>query len=48
MFQLPSLDDVRQVIVDKASVEGSSTPKLLREAVDVPQGRSQSCAVGFA
>ena len=39
MFQLPSLDDVRQVIVDKASVEGSSTPKLLREAVDVPQGR---------
>ena len=39
MFQLPSLDDVRQVIVDKASVEGSSSPKLLREAVDVPQGR---------
>ena len=39
MFQLPSLDDVKQVIVDKASVEGSSTPKLLREAVDVPQGR---------
>ena len=32
MFQLPSVDDVRQVIVDKASVEGSSTPKLLREA----------------
>lgn len=41
MFQLPSLDDVRQVIVDKASVEGSSTPKLLREAVDVPQDVSK-------
>ena len=39
MFQLPSLDDVRQVIVDKASVEGSSTPKHLRESVDVPKGR---------
>ena len=39
MFQLPSLDDVKQVIVDKASVEGVSTPKLLREAVEVPDGR---------
>ncbi|PJM77425.1 ATP-dependent Clp protease ATP-binding subunit ClpX [Bifidobacterium felsineum] len=31
MFQIPSLDDVRQVIVDKASVLGQSSPKLLRE-----------------
>jgi ATP-dependent Clp protease ATP-binding subunit ClpX len=32
MFQLPGLDDVGQVIVDKASVEGTSSPKLLRQA----------------
>ena len=33
MFQLPSLEDVKQVVVDKASVEGTSAPKLLRETV---------------
>ncbi|WP_368102799.1 ATP-dependent Clp protease ATP-binding subunit ClpX [Bifidobacterium breve] len=33
MFQLPSLEDVKQVVVDKASVEGASAPKLLRETV---------------
>ncbi|MBW3089145.1 ATP-dependent Clp protease ATP-binding subunit ClpX [Bifidobacterium sp. 82T25] len=33
MFQLPSMEDVRQVIVDQASVEGKSSPKLLREAM---------------
>lgn len=33
MFQLPSLEDVKQVVVDKASVEGTGTPKLLRETV---------------
>ena len=33
MFQLPSLEDVKQVVVDKASVEGTGAPKLLRETV---------------
>lgn len=33
MFQLPSLEDVKQVVVDKASVEGAGSPKLLRETV---------------
>lgn len=33
MFQLPSLEDVKQVVVDKTSVEGTSAPKLLRETV---------------
>lgn len=33
MFQLPSLEDVKQVVVDKASVEGTSAPKLLCETV---------------
>lgn len=33
MFQLPSLEDVKQVVVDKASVEGAGAPKLLRETV---------------
>lgn len=33
MFQLPSLEDVKQVVVDKASVEGNGAPKLLRETV---------------
>ncbi|MEQ6138889.1 ATP-dependent Clp protease ATP-binding subunit ClpX [Bifidobacterium breve] len=33
MFHLPSLEDVKQVVVDKASVEGTSAPKLLRETV---------------
>ncbi len=28
MFQLPSVTGVREVVVDEASVEGSSTPKL--------------------
>lgn len=30
MFQLPSLDDVSEVIVDAASVHGTGTPKFLR------------------
>lgn len=30
MFQLPSLDDVSEVIVDAASVYGTGTPKFLR------------------
>ena len=30
MFQLPSLDDVSEVIVDAASVHGTCTPKFLR------------------
>lgn len=30
MFQLPSLDDVSEVIVDAASVHGAGTPKFLR------------------
>lgn len=30
MFQLPSLDDVSEVIVDAASVRGTGTPKFLR------------------
>ncbi|WP_137655823.1 ATP-dependent Clp protease ATP-binding subunit ClpX [Bifidobacterium moukalabense] len=30
MFQLPSMDDVAEVIVDAASVNGTGTPKLLR------------------
>ncbi len=33
MFQLPSLEDVKQVVVDKASVEGAGAPKLLRETI---------------
>ena len=33
MFQLPSLEDVKHVVVDKASVEGTGAPKLLRETV---------------
>lgn len=33
MFQLPSLEDVKQVVVDKVSVEGTGAPKLLRETV---------------
>ncbi|PLS25668.1 ATP-dependent Clp protease ATP-binding subunit ClpX [Bifidobacterium imperatoris] len=33
MFQIPSLEDVHQVIVDQASVLGQSSPKLLRAAV---------------
>ena len=42
MFQLPGLDDVRQVIVDKASVEGTGAPKLLREAVEGIRDRRRS------
>ena len=42
MFQLPGLDDVRQVIVDKASVEGTGAPKLLREAVEGMRDRRRS------
>ena len=34
MFQLPSMEDVRQVIVDEASVNGEGSPKLLREPVE--------------
>ena len=30
MFQLPSMDDVSEVIVDAASVHGTGTPKFLR------------------
>ncbi|MBT1175136.1 ATP-dependent Clp protease ATP-binding subunit ClpX [Bifidobacterium sp. LC6] len=35
MFQIPSLEDVHQVIVDKASVLGHSSPKMLRKAVQM-------------
>ncbi|KFI91215.1 ATP-dependent Clp protease, ATP-binding subunit ClpX [Bifidobacterium saguini DSM 23967] len=37
MFQIPGLDDVKQVIVDKASVTGASSPKLLRQAVQIEE-----------
>ncbi|KFI87207.1 MULTISPECIES: ATP-dependent Clp protease ATP-binding subunit ClpX [Bifidobacterium] len=33
MFRIPSLEDVRQVIVDKASVLGEGSPKLLQTAM---------------
>lgn len=33
MFRIPSLEDVRQVIVDKASVLGEGSPKLLQTVV---------------
>ncbi|KAB7788531.1 ATP-dependent Clp protease ATP-binding subunit ClpX [Bifidobacterium cebidarum] len=42
MFQIPSLDDVRQVIVDKASVLGQSSPKLLRETMQL-ENNHQRC-----
>ena len=38
MFQLPSLDDVSEVIVDAASVHGTGTPKFLR----TPDSRDSS------
>lgn len=41
MFQLPSLEDVKQVVVDKAFVEGAGAPKLLRETV-IQNPRSRS------
>lgn len=44
MFQLPSLDDVRQVIVDRASVEGTSSPKLLREPTYESYGEQRKTA----
>lgn len=51
MFQLPSMPDVTQVIVDKASVTGAGVPKMVRssESVDTQElhpvparGHSQS------
>ena len=47
MFQLPSLDDVRQVIVDsvRRGFQHAQTPARSRGCA---AGTSQSCAVGFA
>ncbi|NEG54731.1 hypothetical protein [Bifidobacterium platyrrhinorum] len=41
MFQLPSMPDVTQVIVDKASVTGAGVPKMVRSGgVDTQEMRS--------
>ena len=41
MFQLPSLDDVSEVIVDAASVHGTGTPKFLRTSTqEIPRRKA--------
>lgn len=41
MFQLPSLDDVSEVIVDAASVHGTGTPKFLRTPIqEIPRRKA--------